>query len=124
MLLTGLDLAHRIAGTPLSDAVTAAVRADRTAARLAEEARTAFISPDPDAMRQATIAGFHLAARERLRDRCRYVLRMIFTPTYSDWWAFSFVKHARFLVYVLRPFRLLGVLFSRGRRFTSRPGMT
>ena len=51
--------------------------------------------------------GFHLAARERWRDRARYVVLALFMPGFGDWRWVRLPRSLFGLYWILRPFRLL-----------------
>jgi hypothetical protein len=51
---------------------------------------------------------FHLAARERWRDRVRYGLLLLFTPGYGDWKAIRLPARWFWLHWLIRPLRRLG----------------
>lgn len=56
---------------------------------------------------------FHLLARERWRDRMRYMFRWAFVPAYGDWRAVRLGSMWRWLYYGVRPLRL-GVRLLKG----------
>lgn len=61
---------------------------------------------------------FHLAVRERWRDRIRHGVRLAVTPGYGDWRWVRLPEYLYGLYYLLRPLRLAGVacLRAAGRR--------
>jgi hypothetical protein len=112
MLFLGLSLACDVLGAPVPEAVLRKVRADRSVGALARRVRGRLVADDrarPGAFQYspADIA-FHLGMRERRRDRLRYAVRLVLSPTVGDRLALPLPAPLSFLYYPLRPFRLFG----------------
>lgn len=70
---------------------------------------------------------FHLAARERVRDKARCIVFFIhsaITPTYGDWELFPLPSCLFFVYYILRPFRVLAKYGRRGLKPPGKAGLT
>lgn len=99
----GIELAHALTTLTENDnQPTSALVADRIQALLTNE-------PAPTAAREIRT---HLAARERIRDKLRYLLLLALTPSYSDWSTHPQPNPLR--LYLTRPIRL-------ARRALTRP---
>jgi len=117
MLVLGLLLAHDLLGVALPGQVVRQIHADSVSAGLAAEVRARLIS-EPEGRPQILgpyLAGasFQLRMRERLRDKLRYCLGLVLTPSTEDW---DLLEHRvtpplptslSFLYYPLRPARLI-----------------
>ncbi|MBN1670758.1 MAG: nucleotidyltransferase family protein [Kiritimatiellae bacterium] len=114
MLLLGLAVASRLFDAPLPGAFAAPLERDRAAAALCRRVCDALGAGSPPPARWTATVRFHLRARERLRDRLRYVLLLAFTPSYSDWKTRPLPARLFPLYYLTRPFRLLGKLAGAG----------
>lgn len=108
MLFLGLCLADDLLGAPLPDVVLQRVRTDPSVKPLAARVRERFFrevyNPPPGTI-ETTL--FHLRARERLRDRVLYCVRLAMIPTEYDWAALPLPRSLSFFYYVIRPIRLL-----------------
>jgi hypothetical protein len=115
MVLLGLRLASELLGADLDRAVIDRMNADRKVKSLASRVRNALFAPSEGHVESATPgrAMFHLALRERPRDRIAYILAQ-FEPTVGDWAWLPMPDHWQFLHYLTRPFRL-AARFSRGK---------
>jgi hypothetical protein len=126
MLLLGAALAHELVEAPLPPYVLAEIRRDhRVPAAVAGVRR--ILAGDPiDTEREGSLASdifrFHL--RERLRDRLRFVLYRLTTPSTPEEWTVLTVGDRVVPVHaLLRPFHLLARLLPalRGRRVPREP---
>jgi glycosyltransferase involved in cell wall biosynthesis len=81
MLLLGLGLAGRVLGTELPPPVRTRLEADHAAGALVEEVSARLFQADYKATAPSRLNRFHLRLREHLRDRIRYTLKTILTPT-------------------------------------------
>jgi len=81
MLLLGLGLAGRVLGTALPPPVLRRLEADHAAGALVAEVSTRLFQADYKATPPSRLNRFHLRLREHLRDRIRYTLKTILTPT-------------------------------------------
>ena len=112
MLGLGLSLASDVLGAPVPEAVLRKVRADRSVGALARRVRGRLFADDrarPGAFQYSPAdVAFHLGMRERRRDRLRYAVRLVLSPTVGDRLALPLPAPLSFLYYPLRPFRLFG----------------
>ena len=108
MLELGLLLARDVLRVHLPDPVAAVMDADREAGRLCAEVDEQMrLYPGVPYTAGAELR-FHLRARERLRDRLRYLFTLAATPSYSDWKALPLPAGLFPLYYLIRPLRLTG----------------
>lgn len=114
MTALGVRLACQCFGLPEPDgfAAGAGARALALPPKLVGQARR-FLEGTAKCRGMAEVR-FHLAARERWRDRVRYVLLLLFTPGYGDWRAVRLPAGWFWLHWVIRPLRRLG---SSARQF-------
>ena len=108
MLFLGLFLADDLLGAPLPDEVLRRVRADTSVKALAAQVRQRLfreVNVPPLGVLESSL--FHLRARERLRDRVLYCVRLAMSPTEYDWTALPLPPSLSFLYYIVRPVRLL-----------------
>jgi putative nucleotidyltransferase-like protein len=106
MLLLGLALARDLLGAPLPPVALARLRAEPIVATLASRCREAVRAPTPKAASLIEASAFHLRARERFRDRLRYVSGLALATTPGDWRVASLPGWLFFLYYPLRIVRL------------------
>jgi hypothetical protein len=81
---------------------------DPAARSLAREIGRRLLSADLGMLDRSQEVRFHLRARERLRDRIRYTLRLATTQTLGDWDLVGLPRGVDGLYRVIRPIRLLG----------------
>jgi len=106
LLLYGLAVAAQVLGTTLAPEVMSRLSADSTASTLAAGA-VARLWPDAArSHRSDDAASVYLRSREDVRDRLRYCVGMLTTPTLADWEALSLPDALFPLYYVHRPLRL------------------
>jgi hypothetical protein len=74
---------------------------------LVSEIRAAYEGNDAKSPRLFELARFQIAARERWRDKARYIWRAAFTPTLADWALVSLPEPLAFAYTVVHPLRLL-----------------
>jgi hypothetical protein len=105
MLDLGLCLAGDLLGAAVPAALARHVMADRAVQALAAGILRRLDGPLrlPGKLEEMT---FWVAARERLRDRGRYLLRTVTTPTTHEVAAVTLPPSLAFLYYPLRPIRL------------------
>ena len=116
MLLLGLLLAHNLLGAPLPGPSQARLRAHPVVHVLAQEVQGRMFAEGEAAPSMLLIRRFHLAARERARDKVRYAFFAL-TPTPKDWTFLALPKALSFVYYLLRPVRILrDVLTNRRSR--------
>lgn len=118
MLLLGLGLAHDLLGAPVPQDVLQIARSDRPVVRLGAEVASRLRAGEREWREEpGDLDLFRLQLRERARDRWRFVLNRITTPSDPERWAavaigrYCFPLHA-----VLRPWRLIGTLVRILRR--------
>lgn len=106
IVLLGLCLAGNLFGVRLPEAVARDIEAQSAIARLAAEVQESVLRMDPQSpgLRQRIL--FHLRTRERMSDRLRYCVRLLFTTTPIDWQTVPLPASMSFLYAFLRPFRL------------------
>jgi Uncharacterised nucleotidyltransferase len=106
IVLLGLCLARELFNANLPDKVLHDIEAQPMIATLAREVRGSVLRIDPQtpSLRQRIL--FHLRTRERVRDRIRYCVRLLFTTTPIDWQTVSLPASLSFVYALLRPFRL------------------
>ncbi len=114
MLLLGLFLANDLLDAPLPPEILRLVRQDETVEELSRQVYgwlfqsrnlpRGFTERGED----NTFSSFHLAIRERLRDKIRYCARVAITPNAADWTALALPTSLWPLYYALRPLRLTG----------------
>jgi len=107
MLRMSLALANGLLGVPLPDAVRASVQADPAATLLARQASARLRTGADGIQDRSEQARFHLLARERLRDRARYILRLATTQTVGDWSFLPLPSGLSWAYRVIRPLRLV-----------------
>jgi hypothetical protein len=107
MLGMSLALANGLLGVPLPDAVRASVEADPAATLLARQASARLRTGADGIQDRSEQFRFHLLARERLRDRTRYMLRLATTQTLGDWSFLRLPSGLGWAYRVIRPLRLV-----------------
>lgn len=109
MVSLGVVLAVDLCAARLPDDVVQRARRDRTAVMLAAEVIGQLQRPTPS---RTDALLFHARMRERSRDRARYLLSVLTTPSGADWGALP-LPQALFPLYaVTRPIRL-GLKYGR-----------
>lgn len=112
LLLVGVEWALRAGGRERPPEVAAAVAADPGVGRMCERLRVAFAAEPAwfpgDNLQRVRL---HLAMRERLRDRTRYLVRRALTPGPNDWRGLALPPVLSPLYALTRPWRL-GVRFA------------
>ncbi len=108
MLLLGLFLANELLSATLPGEMFEQVKADTVVKQLGAQVVEQLFNPAADSLQVIKHSLFFICARERLSDRVRCRLRMMFAPTIKD---LTFVRLPRafsFVYYLLRPIRLIG----------------
>ncbi len=106
MLFLGLNIARELTDCEMPRNIAGIIDIDSTVADLTDKILKSYISPsETDSMKEEI--KFHLHARERLCDRLRYLLSIIFAPGYSDLNFVILPRSLYVLYYIIRPFRLL-----------------
>lgn len=118
MLLLGLGLAHDLLEAPLPQQVLQQVRSDRPVGRLRGEVAGRLLAGERMRVDESgNLDVFRLRLRERRRDRLRFVLDRIMTPSNpAKWAAVAIGRYYLPLHAVLRPWQLIGKLATRLRR--------
>ncbi len=114
MLLLGLELTRKVARATLPEEAKAAIARDPQARMLADEVAERLADLASTGRAPHKKLPFHLRARERLRDRLRYLMLLAITPSYGDWDAVPLPSKLFWLYYAIRPFRLLYKATQRG----------
>jgi len=124
VLLIGAGVAEELLSLEPPAAFREAVRRDPAARRLAREAAGRLRTEAPRHAVVVRQAGYALRSRERIRDRLRFVGRLLFVPGAGDLDRWRLPAALLPLLALARPFRLAwGVLAhgSRDRRLTLLP---
>ena len=124
MLLLGLGLAHDLLGAPVPDDVVRHVRADPAALRSTAEVADRLLAGRPECAEEPGDRDlFRLQLRERRRDRVRFLLYRLTTPSNPERWAAVAIGRHYFPLHaVLRPWMLVGKLLTIvHRRFATPP---
>ena len=108
MLAASLALARDLMEVELPAPARELVEDDPAACALARDVGRRILSGDLGMLERPREVSFHLRARERLRDRIRYALRLATTQTLGDWDLVGLPRGVNSLYRVLRPVRLLG----------------
>jgi hypothetical protein len=106
MLLLALRLAHELLGAPLPQVVRAKIEADSTLDRLAADVAGYLFDPARGDRQSPRGTRLYLRMREDVRDRARYGLSTLFTPTLEDWRSVPLPASLFSLYYGIRPARL------------------
>jgi hypothetical protein len=108
MLLLGLLLAHDVLEAPVPDNMLNLARRDRTVIRLAAEVPQILLAPPlPPGALSLPVDRCRYDLRERWRDRLRFGLYRVTTPSRPEEWRFVSLLGRRFPVHwIRRPFRL------------------
>ena len=117
-LLVGACLAENLLGVELPDTFRAGLSGDPAARRLAGEVATRLRTEAPrqDIVFRQTV--FALRTRERLRDRWRFVRRLLFVPGAYEFTRWPWSPALRPFQALLRPFRLAWTIAVRSGRAT------
>jgi Uncharacterised nucleotidyltransferase/Methyltransferase domain len=108
-LFAGLLMASDLLGADLPERVALHTQTDVAARDVASELAGRFFHKRTSPGIRERIH-FHVQARERRRDRIRFVCRAVFNPTESDWCAVRLPARFCALYRVVRPIRLAGAL--------------
>jgi hypothetical protein len=106
MLLLSLEIARRLLGVELPEAVLARIEKDPQARRMAAYSAAPYLTAPGRVPGSFEVPVYLLQARERLSDRLRYLL-FLTTPSVKDWEEHPLPDSLSFLYYFLRPVRLL-----------------
>jgi Uncharacterised nucleotidyltransferase len=107
MLFLGLMLARNLLGTSLPEEVWQKIQAEKEVELLARQVSERLFSPSNTSFQDGSVTRFHLGTRERLMDKVRYFIKVLITPTTSDWLLLPLAEFPAFIYYLLRPIRLL-----------------
>ena len=123
MLLLGLKLAGDLLGAHLPRSLRQRVESDPALESLAVQVceRLCREYSGPPGIFEG--ASFHVRAKERVRDRARYVVLLGATPSIGDWAMLPLPALLFFLYYLLRPIRLLGKYGGRAAARLLRSGL-
>lgn len=116
ILHVGLLLAAELRGLHLPEGLRGEVDYDGEASGLVAEAADRIFSPGGKPVRTANRLAFHWRARERWRDRARYAVHFLTTPTAADWEKVRLAARLSRLYAVLRPARLVAEAAGRAAR--------
>jgi hypothetical protein len=107
MLAVALALVRDLMEVDLPQPAREHVDRDPAARALAGEVSRRLLSGDLGTLERHREVRFHLRARERLRDRLRYAVRLGTTQTLGDWELVGLPRGGDALYRVIRPLRLL-----------------
>ncbi|HEY3128281.1 MAG TPA: nucleotidyltransferase family protein [Acidobacteriota bacterium] len=107
MLLLGLFLASDLLGSELPGEILNRIDADLVIKSLATKVRSQLFDPPDNRPDVFAMSFFHLSAKERLRDKIRYIFRLTTTPHAADWALLDLPEFLYFLYYLIRPIRLV-----------------
>jgi hypothetical protein len=122
MVLLGLGLAHDLLDAPVSPEIVSVVRADAAVQQLSLEVTRYVCGGEPRRFEEpGDVDRFRWLLRERWRDRMRFLLNRMLTPSSPARWATVRIGRYYFPVHaVLRPVRLIGKLATVVRRRIAR----
>jgi len=106
MVLLGVELARRLLGISCPPVLQADI-SGRAVQSLANRVESQIFERNPDAERIVQAGKFHIQARERRRDRIRYIFRLATRAGVEDWQAVDLPRHLDFLYFFYRVPRLL-----------------
>jgi hypothetical protein len=106
MVHLGLSLASQLLEADLPMAVRDQIAADRRTRALTTRVVQWLVSGTLPPERSLQESRFHVAMRERLRDKIQYGRRLAFTGTIEDWQSVPLPRSLFFLYGILRPLRL------------------
>ncbi|MBD2627207.1 nucleotidyltransferase domain-containing protein [Trichormus variabilis] len=107
ILFLALTLARNILGTTVPDEVWQRIQTDPKVSLLAVEVSQNLFQKTDGSFQDGRVTRFHLSVRERLQDKILYFLRLVTTPTTSDWLILPLTEFPAFIYYLLRPIRLV-----------------
>jgi hypothetical protein len=113
MASVSLQLARELFDAPMGGTAARWIASDPAVTRLADRTVRALLDESARDRGLLAATASHLAMRDRLSDRARYLTRLALTPTLGDWRALGAAP--RFAYYPLRALRLLG-------KYALRPG--
>jgi len=113
MLWLGLLLAHDLLAAPVPAELRSTLSSDEPVLSLAAQAQQRLFAAGDRHPAEFESVVYHLRARERWRDRLRYVVLLAVSLTPGDWDALHLPDWLFPLYYLLRPFRLLKVYLPR-----------
>ena len=105
-LLTGVLVAEQVLGCVLPEVFRKAAAGDSAARRLAKAAADRMLSERSLRTGAVRRAGYAFCTRDRLRDRARFLFRLLFVPGAADLNQMSLPDAWHPLYSCLRPFRL------------------
>ncbi len=109
MLLSGVALGRELWEAPLPDTILCAIDSDQDVRKVTLRARSHLFSGHDLPEGPFARLPFHLACRERVRDRYHYLSRFLFNPALDDLEFFRLPLRLSFLYPPLRVFRLFVV---------------
>ena len=108
LLFMALALAEQFLGAPLPAATADLIASDEAIAWLCREVECHLALEEVSGIPTLADHWFSLRARERWRDRLRYVARLSLTPNPQDWAVLTLPPTLGSLYFCIRPLRLLG----------------
>lgn len=110
MLFIGITLTHELLDTALPEKVFEQVTADKKIKKLSDQVTKSMFPENYNTENQLTSRRFvawHLITMDQKLDSICYGLRLLTNPTKRDWEVFPLPANLAFLLYVLRPIRLM-----------------
>jgi hypothetical protein len=101
----GLYLAREWLDASVPEEIGRAIQIDAAIAGLAQQVSQWLFDPQVEAVKTFNRSFFYLGARERWRDRLRFLAVRVFWPTVEDWESAALPV---WLYFFYRPFRLVG----------------
>jgi hypothetical protein len=112
LLLVSLTVSRRTLETPLPDSVIGLIALDEDVTRLTADCLNSLVHARN--LGEAEHHRLMLALRERASDRLKYMLRLAFQPTESEWEKLALPNGLQWIYYLLRLGRVTGKWLARG----------
>lgn len=110
IFLIGLNLSMRIFNIELPDCILLKIGANKKLQGHTELIHSKFIA-FPENPKLDKISDrfdlFHLDIRDSVNDKILYLVRLVFSPTEKEWYFFPVPAYLSFILYLLRPIRLV-----------------
>ena len=106
MLYLGLLLAHEMLDAPLPPSIVQKIEADLAVASLAAHAQKDMFQDNIGIIGQFVTSNVYLRSMEKSRDKVRYWVGEVLTPTPLEWAVIALPPPFFWLYYPLRPLRV------------------
>ena len=117
MVGISLMLTHRLLGVSIPDVASQLWRGDREPERLCEEIQRGLPSAESHNPESLQYFWLMLRLRESWDDKCRFLLRFVFTPGIGEWQIVRLPRRLFWFYRVIRIFRLLGRIVAMPFKF-------